>query len=58
MERLSLQKFFSFSQALEFFRQGGRLPYKMDEDARQKFWRKPLKETNLGVAQPQPSFNP
>ena len=37
---------------------GGRLPYKMDEDARQKFWRKPLKETNLGVAQPQPSFNP
>ena len=31
--------------------QGG-LPYERDGDARQKFWIKPLKETNLGVSQP------
>ena len=30
---------------------GGGLPYKKARDARQKFYIKPLKETNLGVAQ-------
>ena len=30
----------------------GRLPYESGGDARLKFWIKPLKETNLGVAQP------
>ena len=30
---------------------GGRLPYKKGRDARWKFQIKPLKETNLGVAQ-------
>ena len=30
----------------------GRLPYDRSGDARGKFWIKPLKETNLGVAQP------
>ena len=29
----------------------GGLPYESDGDARQKVWIKPLKETNLGVAQ-------
>ena len=33
-------------------RGGGGLPYERDGDARRKFWIKPLKETNLGVAQP------
>ena len=33
------------------FRRGG-LPYKRGGDARRKFWIKPLKEINLGVAQP------
>ena len=32
--------------------QGGGLPYERDGDDRRKFWIKPLKETNLGVAQP------
>ena len=31
---------------------GGGLPYERGGDARQNFWIKPLKETNLGVAQP------
>ena len=31
---------------------GGGLPYERDGDDRRKFWIKPLKETNLGVAQP------
>ena len=30
---------------------GGGLPYKKGRDARRKFYMKPLKETNLGVAQ-------
>ena len=30
----------------------GGLPYERDGDDRRKFWIKPLKETNLGVAQP------
>ena len=30
----------------------GRLPYERGGDAGRKFWIKPLKETNLGVAQP------
>ena len=30
----------------------GRLPYERGGDACLKFWIKPLKETNLGVAQP------
>ena len=29
----------------------GGLPYETDEDARRKFWIRPLKETNLDVAQ-------
>ena len=31
---------------------GGGLPYKRGGDARQKFWIKPLKKTNVGVTQP------
>ena len=31
---------------------GGQFPYKRGGDARQKFWIKPLKETNLGVGPP------
>ena len=34
------------------FPPGGGLPYKRGGDARRKFWIKPLKENNLGVAQP------
>ena len=34
----------------------GGLPYERGGDARRNFWIKPLKETNLGVAQP--FFNP
>ena len=30
----------------------GGLPYERGGDARRKFWSKPLKETNLGMAQP------
>ncbi len=30
---------------------GGGLPHETDKDARGKFWKEPLKETNLGVAQ-------
>ena len=30
---------------------GGGLPYETDGDARRKFWIRPLKETNLDVAQ-------
>ena len=30
----------------------GRLPYERGGDARKEFWIKPLKETNLGMAQP------
>ena len=30
----------------------GGLPYERGGDARRKFWIKPLKETNLDVAQP------
>ena len=30
----------------------GRLPYERCGDARKEFWIKPLKETNLGMAQP------
>ena len=30
----------------------GELPYEMGGVVRRKFWMKPLKETNLGVAQP------
>ena len=30
---------------------GGNSAYERDEDGRRKFWFKPLKETDLGVAQ-------
>ena len=42
-----------FSNYLEGWTPGeGGLPYERGGDARGKFWIKPLKETNLGVAQP------
>ena len=41
------QQFESLEEAIP-----GRLPYERSRNARGKFWIKPLKETNLGVAQP------